>query len=164
MTTNEAIKVLGVVGAILSFIWGVFQWREKALDDQAIRKIDADRLVVTRRIEATKPFLERQLILYTEATKVAAQVATEGRSRSGSVARTRFWELYWGELAMVENPAVEGAMIKMGTAISSGASAEELQQAALGIAHACRHSLDNSWGINAWSRPDEAASGASRGP
>ena len=161
---DDVLKIVGVFGAILSFLWGVYEWREKSRDDLAARKLESELLIETRRIEATKPFLERQLTLYSEATKVAAQVATQGGGENGKKALTRFWELYWGELALVENRSVEAAMKRMGDALISNASEQELKYASLAVAHACRESLDKSWGIRAWSAPDEAASSGGRAP
>lgn len=157
-------KFLGVAGAIISFIWGVYQWREKSIQELEMRRVEAEKLAETRRIEATKPFLDRQLALYSEATKIASQVATLGNSEAGKRARVRFWELYWGELALVENRTVEAAMKRMGDALAAGASEQELQFASLAVARACRESLDRSWGINAWASPDEAASASTRAP
>jgi hypothetical protein len=117
MNFANTLKVLTVLGAIVSFVWGVYQWREKSSQELEARKQESQRLVETRRIEATKPFLERQLTLYAEATKIASQVATQGNSESGKKALARFWELYWGELALVENRSVEAAMKRMGDAL-----------------------------------------------
>ena len=164
MTFDNVLKILTVLGAIASFLWGVYQWREKSSQELEAQKQESARLGEARRIEATKPFLERQLALYAEATRIAAQVATQGNSESGKKALVRFWELYWGELALVENRSVEAAMKRMGDALRSNASTQELEQASLAVAHACRESLDRSWGIRAWSSPDEAASAARRVP
>ena len=164
MTFENGLKLATILGALASFLWGVYQWREKSSQELQARIQDSARLVETRRIEATKPFLERQLALYSEITKVAAQVATYGSSDTGKKAQARFWELYWGELALVENQAVETAMKRMGDALKDEAPAEELGQASLAVARACRDSLDRSWGIRAWSAPDEAASATRRVP
>ena len=164
MTFDTGIKIATLVGAIASFLWGVYQWREKSAQELQAQIQNSERLVETRRIESTKPFLERQLALYSEATKTAAQVATQGSSEAGRKAQARFWELYWGELALVENRSVEAAMKRMGDALRTGAPTAELEQAALAVAHACRDSLDRSWGIRAWSSPDDAASAVRRGP
>ena len=164
MTFDNGLKIVTVLGAIATFLWGVYQWREKSSQELQARVRESEHLVETRRIEATKPFLERQLALYAEATKIAAQVATQGNSDSGKKALSRFWELYWGELALVENRSVEAAMKRMGIALKGNAPTAELEQTSLAVAHACRESLDKSWGIRAWSSPDEAASSARRVP
>ena len=79
------IKTLSMFGAALAFGWGVFQFI-------ASQNAQAE----TRRIEATKPFLDLQLKLYTEASKVAASIATSTVPADVDTATKRFWALYWG--------------------------------------------------------------------
>jgi hypothetical protein len=95
--------------------------------------------------------LERQLKLYTEATQVVAIIATSDNREKLREATDRFWQLYWGELAMVEDRQVEKAMKQLGDALSSSSTDKnDKEQLSLRLAHACRVSLDKSWGINAW--------------
>lgn len=155
-TFDEWFKLVGVFGAIASFLWGVWVWKDKSNNDLTQQCLEAQRLAESRRIEATKPFLERQLKLYTEASQVAALIATSSDERQIQQALGRFWQLYWGELALVENTEVEAAMVAMGNAIHEKANPQVLKQASLKLAHACRQSLDRSWGIHAWGNPDEA--------
>jgi hypothetical protein len=108
--------------------------------------------VETRNLEARKQYLTRQLDLYTEATRAAAKLAT---ARQGSPDYTkawgRFWELYWGELSMVENREVEGAMKSMGDCLNGNCQGcEDLKRCSLDVAHACRRSLADSWGVPDW--------------
>lgn len=154
---EELLKVATLVGVVASFFWGVYVWKDKSEREIAQQRAEAERLSATRRIEATKPFLERQLKLYTEASQVAAVIATTSNNAARSKAENRFWELYWGELALVENTEVEAAMVAFGGGLNNKASLGELQQLSLTLAHACRFSLDKSWGIHAWSQPDKAA-------
>ena len=153
---EDVLKLLTAFGAVISFFWGVLVWRDKSNKEISQAKFEAVRLAESRRIEATKPFLERQLKLYTEATQVAAKIATSRDVKEVEDAKKRFWQLYWGELALVENKDVEAAMVKLGRALENSASQRELKQLSLKLAHACRESLDRSWGINAWSQPDSA--------
>ncbi len=153
---EELLKVATLVGVVASFLWGVYVWKDKSDKEIVQQRVDAERLSGTRRIEATKPFLERQLKLYTEASQVAAVIATSDTAARRK-AVDRFWELYWGELALVENTEVEAAMVAFGGGLKNKASTSELQQLSLRLAHACRLSLDKSWGIHAWSEPDKAA-------
>ncbi len=155
-TFDEWFKLVGVFGAIASFLWGVWVWKDKSNNDLAQQRLEAQRLAESRRIEATKPFLERQLKLYTEASQVAALIATSSDERQIQQALGRFWQLYWGELALVENTEVEAAMVAMGDAIREKANPQVLKQASLKLAHACRQSLDRSWGVHAWVNPDKA--------
>jgi len=138
------IKILGLVGAVGSFIWGVIVWRAAQKERQASATRDA-----------TKPFLEKQLLFYSEATAVASRIATlsDGVDRKKNI--QRFWELYWGELAMVESKDVESAMVNLGRALIENPSDRgSLEQLSLRLADSCRHSLAKSWGTEAWVNPD----------
>ncbi len=171
---EQTLKLLTALGTVVSFAWGVAIWRDKSNKELAQTKTEAERfaenrrkelaqaeteakrLAESRRLEATKPFLERQLKLYTEASQVAAKIVTSTNVKEVADANKRFWELYWGELALVENQDVEAAMVALGKAIKDSAPQQQLQHLSLKLAHACRRSLDKSWGINAWSQPDYA--------
>jgi hypothetical protein len=153
---DQALKILGLLGALGSFAFAVVQWKAKSKSELAQAETESRRLAATRQVEATKPFLERQLKLYTEATQVAAVVSTSEVPEARATARRRFWELYWGELALVENPEVEAAMVQLGDALEKDTPQSELQKLSLKLAQACRTSLDQSWGIHAWSSPDKA--------
>jgi hypothetical protein len=144
-TFNEVVALCGVFGAIATFIFGIIQWREQAI-----------RTEETRRIEATKPFLERQLKLYTEASQIVAVLATAEDPGEKRHAYKRFRELYWGEMVLVENEDVERAMVNVKDAIERHAGQGDLQSLSLNLAHACRHSLARSWGVDVWARPDQA--------
>ena len=146
MTLDQAIKTLSIFGAVVTFAWGVFQYVEND-------KKQAE----TRRIEATKPFLDRQLKLYTEATQSAATLATTEDPSERAAAIKRFWSLYWGELALVEDKRVEAAMVMLGKGLEEKASQQELKQLSLKLAHAARESLADSWGVKEWQNPHRPA-------
>jgi hypothetical protein len=145
MNHQRALKIIGivvalasVVGSAVAFVYG--SWRD----------------VETRRLEARKPFLDEQLKRYTEVTRIAAILATtDKKSAEFSTAEHRFWSLYWAELALVESKKVEAAMVAMGRCLKSGdcsgcTRAADLQHCALALAHACRESLSESWGVRDW--------------
>ena len=100
----------------------------------------------TRRIEAQKPHLERQLKLYTEACQVTVCLATSSEQGKKEEAAKRFWELYWGELCMVEDRGVEQAMAKFGEALNGNVEQEALKDSCYDLAHAFRKSLEKTWG------------------
>ncbi|MBY0401414.1 hypothetical protein K2X89_14035 [Myxococcota bacterium] len=139
---DDRIKGLSALGGAIAFCWGVFQF---TAGQQAQSE--------TRRIEATRPFLERQLKLYTEATQAAATLSTSKDSNELDASRKTFWLLYWGELALVEDKKVEAAMVQFGDALRKGSTEDLLQEHALTLAHACRDSLAESWGVKEWRTP-----------
>lgn len=156
-TFDEALKLIGALGALLSFAWGVWVWRDQSNTRLQQARAESESAAESRRVEATKPFLERQLKLYTEASQVAALIATSNDAAQVAKSTERFWQLYWGELALVENREVEAAMVQYGNALDNPSDRATLRQRSLDLAKACRLSLDRSWGINAWSDPDRAA-------
>jgi hypothetical protein len=165
---QEALGLLTASGAVVSFFWGIWVWRDKSNKEFAqaklevaklelTREMEAEKLAATRQkgveirsVEAKKPFLDRQLALYAEASQVAAKIATSMDAKELESSQKRFWELYWGELALVENQGVEYAMVELGKALNGSAPRQQLQQLSLALAHACRESLDKSWQINEW--------------
>ncbi|MEG3792423.1 hypothetical protein V1318_20070 [Lysobacter sp. CCNWLW3] len=157
----ETLKILiAVVGASVSFCWGVWTWRSARRDQWQAQQREGERLSEARRIEATRPFLEKQLELYAEAARVCARIAS---GHGGTDAVARFWELYWGELALVENRQVEAKMVRFGQALEyMPEDRSELRQRALELAAACRASLARSWGVDAWVAPDLASERAER--
>lgn len=125
---------------------------------------------------AKKPFLERQLNLCFEAAATVSTLATTTDSGVRKKARIRFFELFWGELVLVENTAVAGAMIdfrdkllnldgpelaendarSQATATSApkrnvasvDASTADLKTLSLSIATNCRELIGESWDVS----------------
>jgi hypothetical protein len=137
-------KWLTIMGAVVGFLWNV----SSALQ--------------TRAIDARRPFLNLQLNLYQEAASTAANLATSTDPAELRRAEARFWQLYWGELAMVENGGfkprhggVEGAMVRFGHQLrADSANRSALQQQSLCLSHTLRDSLAESWGVTDWRAPD----------
>jgi hypothetical protein len=75
-------KLVTLGGAVIAFAWGAFQFLET-------QRGQAE----TRRIEATRPFLDRQLKLYTDATQASATMATSSNAATVAGAKERIWSL-----------------------------------------------------------------------
>jgi hypothetical protein len=144
-TLDAALKILPIVGACITFIWGVWVWKDNADDERTAAKANAERYAESRRIEATKPFLEMQLRFYVEAADVAAQIAASRDER----AIERFWELYYGDLALVEDNDVALAMVDFGNALKAGKQTE-LNTLAIELTRSMRRSVTKSWDTDAW--------------
>lgn len=151
-TAETLLKLLSPLLAVAAFVWGIYTYRDTSQQQLARQKADAERTAETRRIEATRPYLDKQLTLYTEATKVTASLATTTDEKERAKSKKRFMELYWGELGLVERDSVSRAMVKFREALDRNASAGELGILALAVAHACRDELAVSWGTDAWKR------------
>jgi|SRR5262245_58742610 len=142
---DAALKILPIVGACVTFIWGVWVWKDNADEERDAASAETARYAESRRVEATRPFLEMQLKLYTEAAFVTSRIAHSGDE--GAIGR--FWELYYGELSLVENNDVAQAMVDFGNALKSNEKAR-LEGLSLELTRSMRRSLAKSWGTDAW--------------
>jgi hypothetical protein len=149
---ESVLKLVSPLLAIAAFIWGIYTYRENARQQLVREANEADRIAYTRRIEATRFYLDKQLPLFIEATKSTVTIATSADGKEIEKATKRFWELYWGELSMVERGGVEAAMVRFGQALNAKKGQDELAPLALNLAHACRDELAVSWEIDAWKR------------
>ena len=149
MNLEGWLKVLSMVGAVIVFAVGVWEFQSSQRSQ-----------VETRRVEATKPFLEKQLALYAEAARAAAMRAltppqslldrSVGKRDLRREGEDMFWRLYYGELALVEDRTVARAMVAFGDALKENAPDEILRSLSLDLAHACRDSLASSWNVYEW--------------
>jgi hypothetical protein len=145
-------KWVGALVAVGSLVWGVTSFLITS-------RIQGE----ARQLEARRPFLDRQLKLYTDATLNASILATSTDAAERTKATQRFFQLYWGNLAMVENGGldakdggVESAMVAFGACLNQDCPQGQLQQLSLKLAHTCRDSLAESWGIRDWKTPSQS--------
>jgi len=149
---ETVLKLLSPLLAIAAFAWGIYTYRDTSGQQLKRQRDEAERTAETRRIEATRPYLDKQLTLYTEATKVTASLATTTDEKERAKLKKRFMELYWGELGLVEHGGVASAMANFRLGLDRNAAPAELGTLALALAHACRDELAASWGTDAWKR------------
>lgn len=91
-------------------------------------------------------FLERQTDLYFEASGLASRIATNTSEQDVQEAIVRFNEIYWGELAVVEDSIVEPAMVDFKRLLErEDCSKRDLKLCALKLSRALRDSLNKSW-------------------
>lgn len=135
---------LTVIGLVIAFLIGIVQYVENS------------------KREHKKPFLATQLELCLSASQSAARIAHPISKDDFKVAQTRFLELYWGGLAMVEDQCVTNKMIdykkEMGELKFEDERKKDLSRAALMIAFACRNLVSKSWtdvGALDWSKGED---------
>jgi hypothetical protein len=152
-------KLGGLLALVFGIAWPLFQYTntlEKEREDREKRVVveqqqrEKELDAVLR--EARKPFLERQLALYFEATTVASRISTLTTGPEREKARKRFYELYHGELSIVEDEPVARAMVDFKKTLElhdiQEATDSDMQVASLMLAHACRDSLARGWGYD----------------
>jgi hypothetical protein len=94
---GEAIQPFALIFSVIAAVYTfAISERDKYLD---------------RQVELSQPFYQKQLDLYTETSRVIARLATthEGDPEH-TTALARFWELYWGDLSLVESQPVDSLM------------------------------------------------------
>ena len=167
-TVELFLKLIAIVGIIVSFAVSLWQWRDlrsREIDKDRDAK-EAERNQQKAQYDRTyaKPIYERQAGLYSEAARVTASIATSQDARQRAKALDRFYELYYGELVTVESPGVSAGMVNFLKCMqdqpdcncnaSTGAQCIpelprelRLRNAALIVACTTRRSLRKSWDI-----------------
>ena|SRR5215813_1594951 len=133
------IKALAAVGGVVTVAIAVGNY---------VYTHDRDAQAALR--ESRKPFLAQQLSLYVDATRAAAQLATlDPKSNDWGNARLRFWQLYWGELIVVEDVDVAKKMQAFGDQLKTVDPEKGvptfLDAASRELAEACRRSIERNW-------------------
>jgi len=132
---DVTMKIVGACAVFVGVVVGLYQYIDKA------------------GMESRKPFLERQLVYYLDASSQAAILATSSDAKEINSAAAAFWRLYWGPLLVVEDKAVADAMVQLGRCLQerdidkTRCDQNSLKQRALALARACRSSIETSWGV-----------------
>lgn len=135
MTVETTIKAIGVTVATAGLLFGIIEF------------------VRVQEIEAQKPYLERKLAWCEEAVETAARIANAQPLDPKDV--TRFWQMYWGVMGLIEKQSITVAMVDYGTTLRTitgeAGSNNALRRKSLNLAHACRKELSHEWSPS-WSR------------
>jgi hypothetical protein len=117
---------------------------------------------LTRQMEVRRPFATIQLNLFMEAGKVAGELAAFDKSTEGwqehtewKKAYTRFYQLFWAELSIVENEDIKHAMESFAGKLNevlrqprNKGFQEELKQDAYQLARTLRLSIERNWEVD----------------
>lgn len=146
MDDDRVLRRLYVIGAVfLAVVAGI--WTLVTASWTILSYVEAAHR------EADKAIIQRELDLYTVASKTVGDLATSPKGADWDTAKRRFLGLYWGDLGMVESPDVARAMVEFGKELArfekrvSSPSADweneqkSLQGYALNVAHAARDTL-----------------------
>jgi hypothetical protein len=175
--------VITAIALLPAGLWAAFTWiaaqshqttienqqRKDAFEAQQRQAQQAHEIALR---ESQKPFLEKQLAFYFEAAKVTGKLATldpavksaQAGIEDWAWARKRFWELYWGELGVVESLQVASAMVDFGNTLKEiekcvdageicAGRQNALTGASLQLAHSIRESIETGWGYKLPSAP-----------
>jgi hypothetical protein len=98
-------------------------------------------------VQAQKgPFRAQQMSFYFQSCDAAGVLSNYAKdSPEWAAAEKRFWVLYWGPMAVVEDLDVSRAMIEFGEELAQDSPGEVLREKSLALALACRSSVSTSW-------------------
>jgi len=129
MTIESSAKVAATIIAISGFLFGVWKFAEES--ERGFRK----------------PYWEKSISLYFEATSATATIASTTDETERSAAINDFWRLYWGPLVLVEDNQVSAEMIKYGNCLKNDCSPADLKRLSFSLAKAARQSLAETWNV-----------------
>jgi hypothetical protein len=131
------LKIVAVIGVIVAAWWAVLSYN------------------TTAERELRKGFWDKQIGLYFDAAEAASTIAILPPDDPGrQTAVTRFWQLYFGPLRVVEDDEnVGNAMVAFGLCLTEPGNSKpmskcdqaELEQEALRLAVSCRRSIAANW-------------------
>ena len=108
---------------------------------------------------STEKYYDLKNDLCVDAARRTSQIATSKSAETIRAAVIRFEELYWGELVLVEDEKLEGAMVDFRSMIADSGTGSlfetekllgmenrvELRSAALKVSRACFNLLQPNW-------------------
>jgi hypothetical protein len=107
-------------------------------------------------IESQKPFLQKQLDFYIDASSTVAVLVNSKDQAEVTKAKEHFWNLYWGPLRMVADFDVSISMGRIAECIDKNPHCDTvLQNLAIELNHNCSASLTKNWGAISPASPSD---------
>ncbi len=99
----QFVPVLTALIAFAGFFWGLLRYQEQSRSE-----------LVSHEREFMKPWIENQRDIYRKALTAAGTVANTENDETRRKAAEEFWQLYHGEMILVETTSVSQAMVAFG--------------------------------------------------
>ena len=152
----QYIPLFTTLIAVGGFAFGIVQFRVQQKERLEVQKIQSQKENEAKEREFKKALWEKQLGYYLEAAKAAATLASFNENDGDDIqlertkARIRFWQLYYGELAVIEDQNVSRAMVKYGRCLRDydvklACDQNGLKEHARTLAQECRNAVAKSW-------------------
>ena len=132
-TVELVLKGLTLIGAVVAAIWAYHTYTD------------------TKEKEFYSVFWNKKLSLFLETSSAASTMATTESINEFNNARTKYWELFFGRLSLIEGDAVKKAMELFSSNIPTGLVQENqlplvsLQQPAYQLTIALKRELGIAW-------------------
>jgi hypothetical protein len=138
---EKAVAWLVLMGLAIPTIWVVYKFFVEGIKN------------------ATQKYYDLKVELYQEIARITATIATSEKAEDIRVAAAQFEQLFWGKLVLVEDRALESAMVKFRQLIANSTTGEleleklqtrqinrkALRSGSLAVGQACFNSLQPRW-------------------
>jgi hypothetical protein len=127
------IKSLTMIGAIVAAVWAYHTYTD------------------TKEKEFYSVFWNTKLTLFLETSSAASTMATAESLDEFNKARTKYWELFFGRLSLVEGEPVKKAMesfsklVPVGPVEQTALPLKSMQQPAYRLTLALKEELGHAW-------------------
>jgi len=114
------IKIFAPILTLTGILVGVWQFNkgQEELQKRELvqRKFELKKMLIGNQFEALTKFKELQATKYKEATETISSIiyTDDYESEEFKESLKKFWQLYWVELAAVEDSLVEAKMVDLG--------------------------------------------------
>ena len=130
-TWELSLKTLVLLGGVVAALWAFFTYTD------------------TKEKEFYTFYWNKKLELFLETSEAASQMATTESMEEYRQARAKYWQLFFGQLSLVEGDPVKAAMQSFAPLIPSEDAPQlplkELQQPAYQLTIALKKELLRSW-------------------
>ena len=144
-------SVLTTIIAVIGLILGQYQSYLQQKDRERAVALERERDNTLREQEFRKPFWQRRIDLYFDASDAVAKLANLKDGSEREKARERYEQLFYGPLVIVEDDKVAAAMVDIRTYLEQcdvdpkSYNRATLNGLSLALADSCRESIGESW-------------------
>lgn len=124
---SDVIPIVTTVLAVAGFLWGVYQYTSEQAKNRDTQIIQQKREADLAEQELMKPWLDSQRQIYSRALSAAATVANSDDGEKVKTASEEFFELYQGQMILVETTDVSAAMVKFGNCLDGSDKCERAE-------------------------------------
>ena len=148
---DSVIKNIGVLTVVATLVGSAIAF----FADRDLQLEVAYRQAKVNERESKRIYLEKQAEIYFEIVPLVSKLAiAESAELIEKGDERRFWQIFWGELGMVEDTDVARAMDLFGVSlnafqgrIDNGQCAKKRKAISITLSHCVRKSLGDSWDV-----------------
>jgi hypothetical protein len=146
-----ATSIITALIAISSFWVGIYQFQETQKREIEKLRTEFSNSIALSEKEFRRRFYEKQLDLYFDISRTAAQISIAKDSTETEKLHQHFLEIYNGNINIVQDQQVMNAAKQFEQSFneykSNQPSSDELQASARALSEACRNSIRDIWNI-----------------